>query len=386
MTATALSIPTQASQMSKGKWIHNRQWDLAFISFSVILVPIPYLIWVLMSDVLRVESDFGRQAVNLLIAVLIGGPHMYATFTRTAFDQDFRKNYGGFIRSSIIIPLIVVTLALTNLTLLLTIFFFWASIHVLHQIIFVVASYDQKAEKAADRERNGYQAQNKVRDTLSPLSRIIDYAVVLTSLYPLAAYRIAISQDFSIGPTHLNDTIPAVFEQPWIVYAAFAAFITAVTAFIIKSIIEWRNGTAHVPKIIFISLTALASFIVPSLGNLDTAFQGMNVWHSFQYLALTWYINRLRSDRGDLSSKPMLKRMSEDGKARLFYGFNLALTAGAGIVIAVVFSILHFVIGGKWAEASFALETSYYIGVLSFLWIHYYHDHFLFTQTDSVLT
>ena len=379
MTATAISIPTQARQMSEGKWINNRQWDLAFISLSVVLVPVPYLIWILMSDVLKVESDFGRQAVNLLIAVLIGGPHMYATFTRTAFDQDFRKNYGGFIRSSIIIPLVVITLALTNLTLLLTIFFFWASIHVLHQILFVVASYNQKAEQGAD------ERQNSPDSTLSPLSRIIDYAVVLTSLYPLAAYRIAISQDFSIGPTHLNDTIPAFFEQPWIVFAAFAAFGTAVTAFIIKSIIEWRNGTAHVPKIIFISLTAIASFIVPSLGNLDTAFQGMNVWHSFQYLALTWYINRLRSDRGDLTNKPLLKRMSEDGKSRLYYGFNLALTAGAGIVIAVVFSILYFGVGGKWAEASYAFETSYYIGVLSFLWIHYYHDHFLFTQTDSVL-
>jgi hypothetical protein len=379
MSATALSSPAQVRQMSEGKWIYNRQWDLVFISFSVVLVPVPYLIWVLMGDVLRIESDIGRQAVNLLIAVLIGGPHMYATFSRTALDQDFRKNYGGFIRSSIIIPLIVVTLALTNLTLLLTIFFFWASIHVLHQIIFVVAAYDQKAGQTAG------QARNSMTDTLSPLSRLIDYGVVLTSLYPLAAYRIAISQDFSIGPTNLNDTIPAFFEQPWIVYAAFAAFGTAVLAFIIKSGIEWRNGTAHVPKIIFISLTAIASFIVPSLGNLDTAFQGMNVWHSFQYLALTWYINRLRADRGDLSQKPMLKRMSEDGKARLFYGFNLALTAGAGVVIGTVFIILHFVVGGKWAEASFALETSYYIGVLSFLWIHYYHDHFLFTQTDSVL-
>ena len=379
MSATAISNPTQVRQMSEGKWINNRQWDLIFISFSVVLVPVPYLIWVLMGDVLKIESDLGRQAVNLLIAILIGGPHMYATFSRTALDQDFRANYGGFIRSSIVIPLVVVTLALTNLTLLLTIFFFWASIHVLHQIIFVVASYNQKAGLTTNKSRTS------VKDTLSPLSRIIDYAVVLTSLYPLAAYRIAISQDFSIGPTNLNDTIPAFFEQPWIVYAAFAAFGTAVTAFVIKSIVEWRNGTAHVPKIIFISLTAIASFIVPSLGNLDTAFQGMNVWHSFQYLALTWYINRLRSDRGDLSRKPLLKRMSEDGKARVYYGFNLALTAGAGLVIGTVFVILHFVVGGKWAEMSYAFETSYYIGVLSFLWIHYYHDHFLFTQTDSVL-
>lgn len=90
---------------------------------------------------------------------------MYATFTRTAFDEDFRKNYRGFVRSSIIIPLIVITLALTNLTLLLTIFFFWASLHVLHQIVFIVESYNAKAGTV------------KRKTALSPTSKLIDYAV-----------------------------------------------------------------------------------------------------------------------------------------------------------------------------------------------------------------
>lgn len=372
MSVTAIRAGRDTGAVSRQPWIYHRRWDLVFISLSVVLVPLPYLIWILMKDVLLVESDFGRQAVNLLIAALIGGPHMYATFTRTALDTDFREHYGGFVRSSIIIPLIVITLALTNLTLLLTIFFFWASIHVLHQIVFVVEAYNKKADRT-------------LRNTLSPLSRGVDYAVVLTSLYPIAAYRIAITQDFAIGPNNLNDVIPAFFEQPWVVYAAGAAFGLSLLVFIVKSVVEIRAGVAHIPKIIFISLTAMASFVVPALGNLDTAFQGMNVWHSFQYLALTWYINRLRADRGDLQRTPLVERISADGKARVFYGFNLALTFGAVIIIGAVFLILHFGIGGKWAEASYAVETSYYIGVLSFLWIHYYHDHFLFTQADSVM-
>jgi hypothetical protein len=359
--------------MSEGKWINNRRWDLVFISCSVVLVTVPYLIWLFMKDVLQVESDLGRQGVNLLIAVLIGGPHMYATFTRTALDEGFRSKYGGFVRSSIIIPLLVITLALTNLTLLLTIFFFWASIHVLHQIIYVVESYNVKAKRVT------------TKTSLTPLSKIIDFAVVLTALYPLAAYRIAITQDFSIGPSTLNDIIPSFFEQPWIVYLAATAFGISLLAFIGKSIYEYRNGIAHLPKIVFISFTVIASFIVPALGNLDTAFQGMNVWHSFQYLALTWFANRLRQQRGELDSQPVLERISEPGHARMFYGFNLLLTFGAGIIIAVVFAVLYFLVGGKWAEPTYALETAYYIGVLSFLWIHYYHDHFLFTQTDSVV-
>jgi len=39
----------------------------------------------------------------------------------------------------------------------------------------------------------------------------------------------------------------------------------------------------------------------------------------------------------------------------------------------------------KWAEPSFAFETAYYIGVLGFLWIHYYQDHFLFTKPEAII-
>jgi hypothetical protein len=373
MSTSSIAYTSPAVTMSQGKWIRNRNWDLTFISLSVVLVTIPYLSWLFMSDVLKIESDFGRQAVNLSIAILIGGPHMYATFTRTAFDNSFRHKYSGFVTSSLIIPVVVIVLALTNLTLLLTIFFFWASIHVLHQIIYVVESYNEKAKVTPS------------KTTLTFGSRIIDYAVVLTALYPFAAYRIAITQDFTIGPSALNDIVPSFFEQPWVFYLASFAFGVSLLAFISKSIYEYRKGIAHLPKIVFISFTVVASFIVPSLGNLDTAFQGMNVWHSFQYLALTWLINRLRQERGELDAQPVLERISEDGKSRLFYGFNLLMTLGAGLIIAVVFGILFWLVGGKWSEPGYALETAYYIGVLSVLWIHYYHDHFLFTKTESVI-
>jgi hypothetical protein len=32
----------------------------------------------------------------------------------------------------------------------------------------------------------------------------------------------------------------------------------------------------------------------------------------------------------------------------------------------------------------FAFDRAYYIAVLSFLWIHYYHDHYLFTQPQVI--
>lgn len=372
MTSSALTLGRASGTTTTGAWIRSVRWDLTFISASVLLVPVPYLLWILMSNVWQVPADTARQVVNLLIAGLIGGPHMYATFTRTALDSSFRGRHHTYVRSALVIPVIVVVLAVSNLTVLLTAFFLWASLHVLNQILYIVEAYNTKA-RAVDKAFS-----------LSLGSRIVDYAVVLTALYPIAAYRIAITQDFSIGPNKLNDAIPGWFEQPWIVYVAGIAFGISLIAFIVKTIYEFRAGTAHVPKVLFIAFTVIASFVVPSLGNLDTAFQGMNVWHSFQYLALTWYVNRLREERGELQKEPLLERLSKDGAAKIFYLFNFSLTVGTLLVIGLAYLILHG-IGGQWAEASFALETSYYIGVLSFLWVHYYFDHYLFTQTKAVL-
>jgi hypothetical protein len=373
MSATATPLAGKLPSKSSGLWINTRRWDLTFLSLSVFLIPIPYIVWLIMRDVFYVDADLGRQIVNILVILVVAGPHTYATFTRTMFDHQFREKHRAYYLSSFFIPLIVIVLPLANLALLLTIFFFWASLHTWHQIIFVVDSYHEK-EQLVRKER-----------VKRRLSQFVDYGPVLVGLYPLAAYRIAVTQDFAVGPNSLNDVIPSFFEQPWLAIAAIVLFFIALVAFIIKSVVEIKRGTANMPKILFISLTVIAFFFIPSLTNLDTALQGVNVWHCTQYLALTWYINRLREDRGEIEQEPLIERISKPGHAREYYLFNVGLTLGSMLLIAVFFVFLYYGIGGKWSEASYAFETSYYIGVLAFLWIHYYQDHFLFTQPESVL-
>lgn len=379
MDVTVAPLNPAPPLISKGKWIYHPRWDLAFISLSVLLIPVPYLTWLLMHRVFNINDDDARQAINLLVFAIIAGPHTYATFTRTALDVNFREKYSGFVRSSIFIPLVVVVLALANLTLLLTIFFFWASLHTFHQLSFIVGAYEQKEGAAEGRP------MAERRPTPSLRSRFFDYGVVVTALYPIAAYRIAVAQDFTIGPNNLNDIIPDVFEQPWLFYLAAAVFGALFLGFIIKSLVEIQRGTAHLPKIVFITVSGIMLLLVPSLGNLDTAFQGVNVWHCTQYLAITWYINRLRAEKGEMDRMPLIKRISGSGQAKAYYGFNLAFTLGTVVIIGLVFFLLRDVAGGKWADSTYAFETAYYTGVLGFLWIHYYHDHFLFTKTETVL-
>jgi hypothetical protein len=366
-------------------WLHTRAFDLRFVTLSVVLVAGPYLVYLLLLNMSALlapltnalgttTDDLSRNFVNASVALLVGGPHMYATWTRTGLDRDFAAKHRKFLLAGLVIPVIVTSLALFNLPLLLTIFFFWASIHVLHQIIYITSMYNQ-------RQKSGQQFN------LSLFSRLSDYAVILTALYPLAAWKIATGR-FAIGNNNLSEMVDQVLgivglsTGPWMWLLAGGAFAIALTVWIAKSLAEYRQGTLHKPKTLFIGVTVTASFFVPALGNLDTAFQGMNVWHSFQYLALTWMLINLRARKGGLKNSPFVEKMAEGNKStRRYYAFNIGLTiADVGLAL-VIFLVLWQVVGFSF-DAAF--DRGYYIAVLSFLWMHYYQDHFLFVHPEVI--
>ena len=363
------------SRFKETFWLRSRNWDLIFITLSVVLVTVPYLAYLALvnietimtplANIVGASADsISRNLVNAVVALLVGGPHMYATWTRTALDTDFREKHTRLVWSSLIIPIIVITLALINLTLLLTIFFFWASIHVLHQIIYITDLYSHKR-----------QAKRSL------ISRFADYGVILTALYPIAAWKIANGQ-FAIGTNNLSAVIGSIVPLgSWMVWLAGGAFGIALSVWLVTTITAWRQGNLHVPKTLFVGLTVLASFFVPALGNLDTAFQGMNVWHSLQYLALTWMLNNIREGRGELGRSNFVRRLSEDGSARRYYLFNIGLTIADVMLAGMIFLILRFAFNRPF---DFAFDRAYYIAVLSFLWIHYYLDHYLFTQPQVI--
>jgi hypothetical protein len=376
-----MAVTTAVQRQSQEEsWLHSRDWDLMFISLSVVLVTIPYLVYLglleldpaltpVANSLGTTVDDLSRNFINAVVALMVGGPHMYATFQRTALDRDYARTHKKVLWSSILIPIVVITLAILSLRVLLTVFFFWASIHVLHQIIYITELYNHRH-----------------KTDLSKFARFADYAVILTSLYPLAAVKIS-QNNFTIGQNNISEVVGQALGVvglplgPWMVWVAGTMFGVSFVIWLVKTFMEWRNGTMHVPKTLFIAVTVIASFFVPALGNLDTAFQGMNVWHSLQYLALTWMLINLNQRRGKLDNSPFVKRMAKDGAARKYYLFNVGLTI-ADVVLAVVFFFIMTVGFGK--SFDFAFDRAYYMAVLSFLWIHYYHDHFLFSEPQVI--
>ncbi len=370
-SARLSTVQETFSESQPALWLKDRRWDMTFIILSVLFVPVPYLIYLFGIHQLGLSEDVSRNGINAFVAVAIGGPHMMSTFLRTGLDNDFKKRYPMLIRSSIIIPLIVVSLAFLNLELLLTIFFFWAMLHVLHQVTYVTELYNHKEQNTEDRK------------AISMRSRAIDYGLILTCLFPMAAYKIS-QGSFAIGTNDLTRVIPQLFQDTWFFVLMSGVFFVALVAYLIKTFLEIRNGSVNWPKTIFISLTVAIFFPLAAFSNLDTAFQGANTWHSFQYLPLTFYIIKLRQKAGLMTpdNAPIVSRFSKGESYRGLYILSTLMLGGSIAIFIFVYYLSAAIIPG--IEANRRFDTAYYTAILSFLWIHYYHDHFLFTDFEAL--
>lgn len=361
---------TQVDQNSF--WLRSKKWDLLFITFSVIVTPLPYLFYLLGRDMFGINDDVSRNLVNGFVAIAIGGPHMMSTFLRTGLDNTFKKHYPMLIRSSILIPIIVISLAFLNLELLLTVFFAWAALHVLHQVTYITELYN-------------YKEYNYVRQghSMSMWSRLIDYALILTCLSPVAAYKVW-HGTFQIGTNDLGSVIPEFFEQRWLFVTLSMIFTISLLAYIFKTVDEWRNNRINLPKTAFIVITVIVAFFTPFLPNLDTAFQGLNTWHSFQYLAITFYIIKIRQLYGDLDKDaPLVAKFSAQTKdSKGLYLLSTLLLLGSAVIFVLVYFLAGIVRPDMDVNQHF--DTAYYTSILAFLWIHYFHDHFLFTDFETL--
>src|SRR5512146_512034 len=89
-------------------WIYKPSWDLPLLIFSAVLVPFPFLVaWGA-----QVSGWMNpRQAIdliNILVAGLVGGPHLFSTVTFTFLDPKFRARHPRYALLALALPPIVV--------------------------------------------------------------------------------------------------------------------------------------------------------------------------------------------------------------------------------------------------------------------------------------
>jgi len=276
-------------------WIRSRRFDLLFLTASGALVFFPYLSYGLLKRI-GASQDTASLLVGLAVTLLVGGPHMYSTYLRTALEPRFRQRFGILTYLPlVIIPALVILGSMYAFLVLLTGFFFWASIHVTHQAQYISETYRRKAGQ------------------LNPLDRWLDGAVILGALYTVAMYKF-VEDRFTLGSSTL--LFPDFLKHLWVARAFTVGFAILFVFYVVRTAGEIRRGESSWPRLVFMAATVALAFVIPVFDNLDIAFQGFNTWHSLQYLALTWFILTQKAERGEIGSD-FVQGLAGTAQARL---------------------------------------------------------------------
>ena len=342
VTTTWEQSPSVATTESNA-WLKGARWDLTWLIGSAAIVPmVLMLVW----------TDVRGEWIDLLVTLLVGGPHLISTVLTTYADTGFRRAHLPFLVTvAVVVPSFVTYLAIHNVQLLLSIFIFAASVHVLQQNVYLTDLYRQRAG---------------LEDTRR--SRVLDTMVLMLCMYPIAAYKL-VSGNFFMGGMQI--VIPRFVCVPATYYAVSILFGVVFVSWIVKSIREYRTGKLNAPKTLLILITSVVAFWAPAAagrGRMEFAFQSINAWHSFQYLAIVWLVLGLRSNRGLVKNR-LVAKLSGPGRAYAFYGACFA--AGLVMIIAVrLFAKID----------PFHLRSSqyFYMVVLSSLLMHYSIDGYMF--------
>src|SRR5262249_3164904 len=98
----------ESSATDTGPWVRSRRFDLIFLTASGVLVFLPYLSYGVLQK-LGASTATAGLIVGLAVTLLIGGPHMYSTYLRTALEPRFRERYGWLVYAPlVVIPTLVV--------------------------------------------------------------------------------------------------------------------------------------------------------------------------------------------------------------------------------------------------------------------------------------
>jgi hypothetical protein len=329
-------------------WLGGLRWDATWLIGSSVIVPLVLIfVW----------AGVPNAWLNLAVTTIVGGPHLFATYTATYMDPRFRRSHLPMLAAiSILVPAGVVFMTLVDFQSLLSFFIFAASIHVLQQNAYLSDVYRRRGNLP---ERSW--------------ARWVDYGFLGLSFYPIASYKL-VHGDFYLGETKI--LIPPVFRTEatyWIVGSVFA-ILAAVWVW--KTIEERRRGVLNVPKTVLIGVTAVIAFTVPlcaGAGRLELAFQAVNAWHSIQYLGLVWFIQTLRQRQGLIEPSFAGNLYRSPHSAARYVGFTILISVTLLGAMMMLARINPFGLEG---EDTF--NRYYYMGILSCLLIHYALDAYLF--------
>src|SRR5687768_14596530 len=230
-----MSIAWTGSRSDRDVWIQSPGWDMGWLIASALVVPVVLLL---------VWKGVSSDVIDLGVTALIGGPHLFSTYLATYLDPRFRRDRAWLLLAAGIgVPAFVVFWTLVNFQILLSVFIFAASLHVLQQNAFLSDVY---------RRRQGRPE--------AAWSRVVDYGLLMICIYPVASYKL-VHGAFVLGDVPI--LIPPFLMNPATYYVVWIAFAVLLVTWLGKTWQEQRTGVLNVPKTLLIGVTAVVGFLAP---------------------------------------------------------------------------------------------------------------------------
>jgi hypothetical protein len=352
--------------------LRSRAWDRIFLAGGAFLVPVPIVVFYLLRS-LGLTVAAAEDAVTLLVMVPLGGPHVFATYTRTFLNPRFRREdrllfFAAFGVVAIVVAATaasaffdVLLLGSPPIRYVLTFFFFWAGVHIVQQNSYLAACLDAKNNAARPSRWWG----------------VVDYAVMLLAMYPVSLFRMSMvnpadptmgsadphalatkivaalggadfADDYVFRIGRVAPMLPDFLRSPAMWIAVTAAFAFSLVLFAIKTVRERKAGTLVRGRWQLVFWMAVLGSTVPLMPNLDSSFQGMNAWHSFQYLGVLWLMNQRSRERGEIKYR-VFDAISAPGRHLRFYVAGLLATLMLLVIVFVAALAIERLSGGEFA-------------------------------------
>lgn len=395
--------------------LRSRAWDRIFVAGGAWLVPVPIVAFYLLRS-LGLSVATAEDLVTLLVMVPLGGPHVFATYTRTLLNPRFARQDRALFLAALVVMAIVVGAAVASaffdvllggsppIRYVLTFFFFWAGVHIVQQNSYLAHCYAVKAGTPAPARWWG----------------LVDYAVMLLAMYPVSLFRMsmvnpadasmqtadpgalatqivvalsgstAFADDYVFRIGRVAPILPEFMRSPALWIGVATAFAASIVLFVIKTRRELAAGTLIRARFQLVFWMAVLGSLTPVFPNLDSAFQGMNAWHSFQYLGVLWLMNQKSRERGEIQNR-FFDAIMAPGRHGRYYAAALGGTLGLLLVVFAAGWLIEVASGGAFRLFGHgapqldpetgrelyrpgAVLLAYYMIAFSFLLTHYLHD------------
>ncbi len=342
-----IALPASALD---GRWIRDLVFDWTFFlgsTFLVFAVAAAFAAKGGGTSVLHVSD--ATTALNLVIPVLLGGPHIFFSIVRTYMDVDFKREHRTLLRAT---PHVI--------AFGIMYFVFHGQLAVLVNVVLYSAVFHGASQLAHIGLRYRMKAGAKPYDLAGKAFLV---ACLAGPLY-FVSHAVQ-ARDF----VFIGHPIYKALAPTWLLWLSGGVTAVCVAYWLADTVnrrlaggkMNWREGA-------ILSATLGAFWFLANLDQLDVTFQAYNAWHSVQALGIMWFAMNAKWRSGKVRG-PRQSQFCRDGAFGRTYLWGCAFSIAIGLIV---------VLYNDFAWGDLSGTPPYYIFAVTVLLNHHALDYWLF--------